>query len=130
MSARIGWLLAAAALVVGWFGYGWQGLVLGATVTVFMLLLQFSQALRVMRRAAQSPIGAVPSAVMLQAKLVRGMRLLDVVRMTGSIGSLVGTEGQSMRYRWHDNGGAAVQAVFDDGRLVDWTLERPAEPEA
>lgn len=130
MSAWLGWLLAVAALVIGWVGYGWRGLVLGLTVTAFMLLLQFSQALRVMRRAAQSPVGEVPSAVMLQAKLKRGMRLLDCVRLTGSLGSPIDEAGKSARYRWRDAGGASVLAVFNNGRLADWTLERPAEPNA
>lgn len=130
MNAWLGWLLALAALIVGWVGYGWRGLVLGITVTMFMLLLQFSQALRVMRRAAQSPVGVVPSAVMLHAKLKRGMRLLDLVRLTGSLGSPIGPEGKSARYCWRDAGGAGVQAVFHNGLLVEWTLERSAEPQA
>ena len=51
MSAVIGWTLAAGALLVGWFGYGWRGLVLALTVLAFWLLLQFSRTLRVLRGA-------------------------------------------------------------------------------
>lgn len=124
MSAWLAWLLAAAALVVGWIGDGWRGVALAVTVTVFMLLLQFSRALRVMRRAARSPIGVVPSAVMLHANLTRGMRLLDVVRITGSLGQAIATQGQATRYCWNDAGGARVQAVFEKGVLVEWSLDR------
>jgi hypothetical protein len=43
--------------------------VLAVTVVVFWLLLQFSRALRVMRRPPARPVGTVPNAVMLHARL-------------------------------------------------------------
>ena len=90
MDARIGWALAGAAMAVGWFSYGWQGFVLALTVVVFWLLLPFSRALRVMRRAAQAPVGKVQSAVMLHAKLNKGMRMLDIVAISRSLGRKAG----------------------------------------
>ena len=74
MNQTIGWALAVLAIAVGYAGYGWRGVVLGVTVIVFVLLLQFSRTLRVLRGAAQSPVGHVPSAVMLNSKLQRGLR--------------------------------------------------------
>jgi hypothetical protein len=65
----LGWLLAVAAVAVGWLGYGWKGVVLAVTVVVFWLLLQFSRALRVMRAGRRRPVGTVPNAVMLHARL-------------------------------------------------------------
>ena len=122
--AWIGWLLAAAAMAAGWVAYGWQGFVLAITVVVFWLLLQFSRALRVLRDAAQRPVGHVKSAVMLNAKLHRSMRLVDVVRMTGSLGRKVGDAPE--RFVWEDAGEVQVEVEFDAaGRCREWTLRRP-----
>jgi hypothetical protein len=126
MEARIGWVLAAAALAAGWFAYGWQGFVLAITVIVFWLLLQFSRTLRVLRNAAQRPVGHVDSAVMLNARLQRGMRLVDVVRMTGSLGRKVGEAPE--RFAWEDAGEVQVEVEFDTaGRCREWALRRPED---
>jgi UPF0716 family protein affecting phage T7 exclusion len=69
MSTIAGWALATPAVVAGYVGYGWRGVLLAATFIVSWLLLQFSRALRVMRLAAQAPVGHVASAVMLHAGL-------------------------------------------------------------
>lgn len=123
MSAIVGWLLAAAALVVGFLTQGWQGLVLAITVVAFWLLLQFSKAMRVMRAAAQSPVGSVTSAVMLNAKLSPGMRLLEVTALTRSLGKRIGETPEA--YTWQDDSGAWVEATFAGGRLSAWQLQRP-----
>ena len=125
----IGWTLAALALAAGWAGYGWRGMVLGATVIVFWLLLQFSRSLRVMQRAGRSPMGRTASAVMLQAKLAPGMTLLQVLPLAGSLGEAVG-DAAAETWRWRDNGGAAVTLVFARGRLQSWSLARPARSAA
>ena len=52
----IGWGLALAALVSGYLAYGWPGVALALSVVVFWLMLQFSRALRAMRKASQSPL--------------------------------------------------------------------------
>ena len=49
MTAWVGWGLAAAAVAVGYAGYGWPGVVLALGVVVFWLLLQFNRALRALR---------------------------------------------------------------------------------
>ena len=64
MSAKLGWGLALLATALGYHFFGWRGVALAASGMVFWLLLQFSRAMRVMKTAAQSPVGTVPSAVM------------------------------------------------------------------
>lgn len=122
MSAAIGWALAAAALLVGWFGYGWRGLVLALTVLAFWLLLQFSRTLRVLRAAARSPIGHVASAVMLQARLRQGMRLTEVIGITRSLGRKVNDDPET--FAWRDAGGDEVEVQFASGRCSQWRLRR------
>jgi hypothetical protein len=119
----VGWALAVLAVFVGWREYGVQGLVFGATLVVFWLVLQFSRALRVMRRAGDSPIGSVDSAVMLNAKLRKGMQLLQVLTLTRSLGRRVGDD----VYAWADDGGSEVVVTFRNGRCRSWELRRPAE---
>lgn len=122
-SPVVGWSLAALAVAVGYASYGWPGALLGITVIVFWLLLQFSRMLRVMRRAAQSPVGHVPSAVMFNARLRSGMRLIDVLQLTRSLGERA-SEAPEV-WRWVDAGGAAVALTFEKGRLARWVLTRP-----
>lgn len=125
-SAVIGWALAAAALAAGWLGYGWRGLVLALSVIAFWLLLQASRTLRLLRNAAQSPLGHVDSAVMLNARLSVGLRLADVIGMTHSLGRKVGAnveEGPEV-FAWRDGGGDEVEATFVDGRCTQWRLQR------
>ncbi|MEF7617130.1 hypothetical protein V4F39_24670 [Aquincola sp. MAHUQ-54] len=123
MNSWLGWALAALAMVVGYVSYGWQGVILGVTVVSFWLVLQFSRAMRVMRTAAQSPVGHVKSALMMSTKLRAGMRMLDVVTMTRSLGQQL-SEAPEI-WRWTDAGGDAVDLSFDQGRLRQWTLQRP-----
>ena len=122
----IGWALAAAAVVVGYLQYGWRGLVLALSITVFWLLLQFSRAMRTMRLAAANPVGHVDSAVMLQARLKPGMRMLDLLALTRSLGVRVGDDPE--RWRWTDPGEVAVEVTFARGRTTAWQLIRPGDP--
>jgi uncharacterized protein (DUF58 family) len=123
MDARLGWALAVLATATGYWAYGWRGVLLAVTVVVFWLLLQFSRALRVMRLAAQAPVGVVPSAVMLHARLGSGMRLMDVVAITRSLGRKVSDEPET--FAWRDESGAEVEIEFVDGRCNQWRLARP-----
>jgi len=121
-AATIGWALAVAAVAVGYAGYGWRGVLLAITVVVFWLLLQFSRALRVMRLAAQAPVGQVPSAVMLHAKLHPGMPLMAVIKLTRSLGRKVRDEPET--FAWRDESGAEVEIEFAGGRCQVWRLTR------
>lgn len=120
--AWTGWALAALAVMVGYFTYGWPGVLLALSIVVFWLLLQFSRALRTMQRAGRAPVGQVPSAVMLNAKLRVGMTMLELLPLTGSLAQPV--EGKEETFRWRDAGGSSVQLEFTNGRLKSWTLER------
>ena len=126
MSVVIGWGLAVVAVAAGWVLYGWRGVLLAVTVTVFWLLLQFTRALRAMRQAGQSPVGRVGSAVMFNAKLKPGLSLLQVIQMTRSLGERLSPEGQEPeQWRWTDDGGSTVTLDLQRGKLVRWALVRP-----
>jgi hypothetical protein len=122
------WVLALAAFVVGYVGYGWPGVALAFTAVTFWLLLQFSRAVRVLRTAGGNPMGQVPNAVMLQAKLVKGMRLQQILKITQSLGRPIGDAppGVVENYAWTDAGGDEVRLVLHGGRLVEWALHRAA----
>ena len=127
-----GWALALTALVVGGLQWGWQGVVLAITVIVFWLLLQFSRALRVMRQATGAPVGHVDSAVMLHTKLRTGMRLIDIIPLTRSLGQAEQLQGlqdaQALEiFTWTDAAGVAVRVELRAGRLQRWELQRPTE---
>ena len=122
MNALVGWALAAAAVVVGYVGYGWRGVVLALSVVVFWLLLQFSRAVRAMRDATGRPLGQVPSAVMLHAKLHAGMRLPQILAVTRSLGLPLSKQPEV--WAWRDEGGDEVRAELHDGRLASWDLHR------
>ena len=128
MNAKLGWLLAALAVGIGWKLYGWQGVVMAVSVVTFWLLLQFSRALRVMKNAGQAPVGRVPSAVMLNAKLQRSMPMMKVVGLTRSLGTKV-TTGDDV-WCWQDDGGSQVTLSFAAGKLQSWELKRPDEQDA
>ena len=122
MSAALGWALAVLATATGYWAYGWPGVALAASVVVFWLLLQFSRALRVMRMAAQAPVGHVPSAVMLHAKLQVGMQLMDIIKITHSLGRKLRDHPET--FCWRDESGAELEVLFDRGRCRDWRLTR------
>lgn len=121
-SNAFGWLLAATAVAVGWFAWGWRGVVLAVSASVFWMLLQFSRALRAMRQAAGRPMGSTPNAVMLHAKLAPGMRLLDIIPVAGSLGRPVAEDPET--FVWQDEGGDTVRVELRAGRLQAWKLER------
>lgn len=125
--ATLSWVLGAAAVLVGYVQWGWQGVVFATSLVVFWMLLQFGRALRVMRDAARAPVGTVASAVMLHSRLQRGMRLTQILKLTRSLGRQVSTMPET--FEWADNSGALVRAEMLDGRLAGWELIRPMEAE-
>ena len=122
----MGWALAAVALGVGYVGYGWPGVLLALTVIMFWLLMQFSRALRTMRRAAGRPVGVVTSAVMMHAGLHAGMGLPQIMVLTGSLGlKVAGAPGADTdSYAWRDAGGDEVVVDLKGGVLSGWRLQR------
>lgn len=134
MSAALGWALALAALVAGYVGYGWRGVVLALSVVVFWMLLQFSRALRAMREAAGRPVGRVDNAVMLHSKLRTGLRLVDVMKLTRSLGQPASDNGRQDPevFLWTDEAGDSVRVELRAGQVSAWALQRadaaPAGP--
>ena len=122
--AWLGWGLAAAAVAVGYAGYGWPGVVLALGVVVFWLLLQFNRALRALRLASGRPVGQVPNAVMLHARLRTGLRLTQVLALTRSLGRRIADDPET--FAWRDEAGDEVQVELHDGRVTAWRLLRAA----
>ncbi len=122
VNAGLGWSLAVLGIAAGYVGWGWPGVVLGVTVVVFWLLLQFSRSLRVLKNAAGKPVGRVDSAVMLHSQLKVGMTLMQVLVLTRSLGSRLSETPE--RWGWADPGGARVQLQFEAGKLQSWDLLR------
>jgi uncharacterized protein (DUF58 family) len=134
MGATWGWALAVVAVAVGWVQGGWPGVVLAVTMIAFWLLLQFTRALRVMRQAGAAPVGHVGSAVMLHARLKRGLRLMEVIPLARSLGRAVEPDpaagsglGTREAFVWSDDSGACVRVDLIGGRVVRWELQRPDE---
>ncbi len=123
MGAKLGWALAALAVAVGYWRYGWPGVMLALSVIVFWLLLQFSRALRAMRLAGSAPVGRVASAVMLHSRLKQGQSLMDVIQLTRSLGQKLGDAPET--FGWQDESGAQVSIELIGGRVDRWTLTRP-----
>ena len=123
MNPVVGVALALAALVGGGVLLGWKGVILSLTVVVFWLLLQFSRLMRVMQTANDAPVGQIDSAVMLQSRLREGMKLMDVLPLTKSLGAKV--EGQAETWAWTDAGGIRLTLQFRKGVLQRWELQRP-----
>ena len=130
----LGWALALAAVIAGYLSYGWKGLALAITAVAFWLLLQFSRALRALRDAARAPVGTVANAVMLHARLRSGMRLPDVLRLTGSLGRKVDqpppARPDDESWAWADAAGDEVEVLLQQGRVQAWELRRAEKPEA
>ena len=122
MEARVGWALAVAGVALGYAVWGWQGVVLALSVMAFWMLLLFSRAMRVMRIASQAPVGTVPNAVMLHARLQAGMPLMKILILTRSLGQKLSDTPET--WRWQDGAGDSVRVVMQQGRCTEWTLER------
>ncbi len=120
-------LLVVGLLGVAGYRYGWPGVAAISGGLVMWLLLHWTRLMTVMKRAASQPIGWLPSAVMLNAKLKPGVNLLHVVAMTRSLGERLSAEGEEPeRYRWTDNGGSSVTVTLQGGRVTAWELQRPS----
>jgi hypothetical protein len=123
--------VACAALLAGaYVYYQWTGVALAASGLVTWALLHFNRMMQVLKRAADRPIGYVGSAVMLNAKLKPGATLLHVVAMTKALGELQSPKDEQPEvYRWTDGTQSHVTCEFMNGKLKQWTLVRPEQPE-
>lgn len=120
MNPWIGAGLALLALILGGLLLGWQGVIFAMTGIVFWLLLQMSRLMRVMKVAGAAPMGSVGNAVMLSSKLHEGMKLVDLITLTGSLGVKQASE----TFVWRDTAGDAVEVVLKKGKLAEWRLIR------
>ena len=119
--------LILGLLVLAWQAMQWRGLALVGSGLVLWALLHFNQLTRVLKRAANRPIGYVDSAVMLNARLKGGVNLLHVIALTRALGEqLSEPDVQPEVYRWTDASQSHVTCTFAQGRLLHWQLERPA----
>ncbi len=128
MNAAWGWALTLGAFVAGYMAYSWAGLVLAFTVVVFWLLLQFNRSLRVMKLAAERPLGHTANAVMLATRLRPGQVLLDVIKLTHSLGHSRSEAGaQPEVFEWADEADDRVVVTLQNGRITDVALQRAAQ---
>ena len=85
-------ILAPVAIIVltvgAWRQFGWAGIALAGGGVVMWVLLHFTRLMTILKKAANRPVGHVASAVMLNAKLKKGVSLMHVIAMTRSLGSL------------------------------------------
>lgn len=124
---RILTLTGIAILTVGaWQAFGWPGIALAVGGVVMWVLLHFTRMVAILKKAADRPIGHVASAVMLNAKLQKGVTLMHVIAMTRSLGLLqTEKDTQPEVYTWTDTSDSVVTCTFVGGKLTEWTLVRP-----
>ena len=120
--------LAVIVFTIGaWRQFGWAGIALAAGGVVMWILLHFTRLMTILKKAANRPVGHVASAVMLNAKLKKGMTLMHVIAMTKSLGDLQTAKGEQPEvFHWTDASQSTVACTFVGGQLQAWTLERPA----
>lgn len=111
----------------GWRTMGWPGIALVAGGVVMWILMHFTRLMTILKKAANRPVGHVGSAVMLNAKLKKGVTLMHVIAMTRSLGQLQSPrEEQPEIFTWTDAGESCVTCTFVGGKLTLWQLQRPA----
>ena len=121
--------VAVIVLTIGaWRQFGWPGIAMAAGGVVMWILLHFTRLMHILRKAADRPICSVPSAVMLHARLKKGMTLMNVIAMTRALGALqTPKDEQPEVFSWSDNSLSSVTCTFVGGRLQTWSLQRPEE---
>lgn len=116
----------SALVIVAWQVQGWAGVAMVGGGLVMWGLLHVTRLMTVLKRAADRPKGYVDSAVMLNAKLRRGVNLLHVMALTRSLGEQRSEPGADPEvFNWADSGGSEVTCTFANGRLTQWALHRP-----
>ena len=109
-----------------WHQYQWQGVAIATGAVVMWVLLHFTRMVTVLSRAGNRPMGHVASAVMLNAKLKKGVNLMHVIAMTRALGQPESEkDAQPEIFSWRDGSQSVVRCVFMQGKLQSWTLDRP-----
>jgi hypothetical protein len=125
-------ILAPLAIVVftigAWQAFQWAGIALAVGGVVMWVLLHFTRMVTILKKAADRPIGHVASAVMLNAKLKKGVTLMHVIAMTRSLGLLqTEKDTQPEIFSWTDTSQSVVTCTFVGGKLTEWALHRPEQ---
>ncbi len=125
-------ILAPLAIVVftigAWQAFQLAGIALAVGGVVMWVLLHFTRMVTILKKAADRPIGHVASAVMLNAKLKKGVSLMHVIAMTRSLGLLqTEKDTQPEVFTWTDTSQSVVTCTFVGGKLTEWTLHRPEQ---
>ncbi len=123
-------ILAPAAIVVftigAWQAFQWAGIALAVGGVVMWVWLHFTRLITILKKAADRPIGHVASAVMLNAKLKKGVSLMHVIAMTRALGQLHSPKDEQPEiFSWTDASDSTVTCTFVGGKLSDWQLNRP-----
>ena len=120
--------LAVIVFTIGaWRQFGWPGIALAAGGVMMWILLHFTRLMHILKKASARPIGHTASAVMLNAKLKKGMALMHVIAMTRSLGALQTIKDEQPEvFTWTDAGQSTVSCTFLGGKLQSWVLSRPA----
>jgi hypothetical protein len=122
-------LVIVGFTVGAWQAFQWAGIALAAGGVVMWILLHFTRMVTILKKAANRPIGHVASAVMLNAKLQKGVTLMHVIAMTRSLGLLLSEKDtQPEIYTWTDTSQSVVTCTFVGGKLTEWALVRPEVP--
>ena len=121
--------LAVIVFTIGaWRQFGWAGIALAAGGVVMWILLHFTRLMHILKKASGRPVGHVASAVMLNARLKKGMTLMHVIALTKSLGALQTVKDEQPEvFLWTDPGQSSVSCTFVGGKLQAWALSRPAE---
>ena len=121
--------LAVIVFTIGaWRQFGWAGIALAAGGVVMWIMLHFTRLMHILKKASGRPVGHVASAVMLNARLKKGMTLMHVIAMTKSLGALQTVKDEQPEvFLWTDPGQSSVSCTFVGGKLQAWALSRPAE---
>ena len=124
-------IAGVALILLAYRSFGWAGVAGAVGALMMWVMLHFTRMMQVLKRAANRPIGYVDSAVMLNAKLKPGMTLMHVVAMTRALGEQISPKDEQPEvFRWTDGGQSHVTCDFGGGKLLQWTLFRPAQPAA
>jgi len=116
--------MALALSYAAWRSYGLQGLLLAVLMLSFWLMLHFTKLMRLLRTVAARPMGRVRDAAALHARLKPGMAMVDVIRLTLSLGQLrTPPDTEPEERHWADDTGQAAVCRFEHGRLVSFRLE-------
>ena len=120
--------IGVIAFIAGaWHQYQWAGIAIASGAVVMWILLHFTRMVTVLSRAGNRPIGHVASAVMLNAKLKKGVNLMHVIAMTKSLGQRLSAENEQPEiFKWTDTGDSFVTCTFQSGKLKAWELTRPS----